>query len=225
VNETTDRIMVLGDVHRDFGALNALVNRKRPQLILQCGDFGFWPKITRKDSRGNLKVNRVPIMKDSKLYWADGNHEDHWSLKGLPSNEIWPNVFYMKRGSTLTLPDGRTVLFMGGAYSVDQYMRTLGYDWFPDEVISTMDLEQLPDTKVDIVISHTCPREFEVMGDDMRLDDSSRMALSYILTKYRPSLWYFGHFHYYKTGVTRGCRWAGLSMAGCSGWWAWLQTG
>lgn len=216
-------IMVLGDVHREFGALNTLVNKKRPEIILQCGDFGFWPKITRHDERGALIVPKKPVMNGAKLYWADGNHEDHWSLRSLSSNEIWPNVYYMKRGSTLTLSDGRTVLFIGGARSTDKDMRTTGFDWFPDEVISEMDLAQLPDTKVDIVISHTCPREFAVMGDDMRADDSSRMVLSYVLARYQPSLWYFGHFHYYRTGVTRGCRWAGLSMAGCTGWWEWLR--
>jgi Icc-related predicted phosphoesterase len=216
-------IMVLGDVHREFGALNTLVNKKRPEIILQCGDFGFWPNITRHDERGDVIVPKKPVMNDAKLYWADGNHEDHRSLRSLSTNEIWPNVYYMKRGSTMTLPDGRTVLFVGGARSIDKAMRTMGFDWFPEEEISEMDLALLPDTKVDIVISHTCPREFAVMGNDMRADDSSRMVLSYVLARYQPSLWYFGHFHYYRTGVTRGCRWVGLSMTGCTGWWEWLR--
>jgi hypothetical protein len=35
--------MVLGDVHGDFPALNRLLVQKRPDLVLQVGDFGFWP--------------------------------------------------------------------------------------------------------------------------------------------------------------------------------------
>lgn len=216
--------MVVGDVHAEFGALNALVNKKRPKIVLQCGDFGFWPNIRDMDRRGRLRDRNAPIMQGTRLYWADGNHEDHWSLGKLSSNEVYPNVFYMKRGTTLTLPDGRTVLFMGGAASVDREWRTPGYDWFPNEVITTEDVHRLPETKVDIVVSHTCPREFEVLGGDMRLHDSSRLALSYVLQKCMPTLWYFGHFHFYQTGEARGCRWTALSMSGASHWWEWLPV-
>ena len=51
----------------------------------------------------------------------------------------------------MALPDGRTVLFMGGALSVDKAWRTPGYDWFPEESITTGDLDRLPDVHVDIV--------------------------------------------------------------------------
>jgi hypothetical protein len=37
------RLYVLGDIHADFGALNQFVNKKQPDIILQCGDFGWWP--------------------------------------------------------------------------------------------------------------------------------------------------------------------------------------
>jgi hypothetical protein len=98
-------IMVVGDVHADFGALNTLLNKKRPKIVLQCGDFGFWPNMKAKDRRNRWRERKAPIAKDTRLYWADGNHEDHWSLKARQTNEVYPNVFHMKRGATLTLPD------------------------------------------------------------------------------------------------------------------------
>ena len=94
-----------------------------------------------------------------------------------------------------------------------------GVDWFPEEVISEKDVENLPDAQIDIVISHTCPREFEMLGDDMKVNDSSRDALSVVMTRYRPQLWFFGHFHEYATGENHGCRWTALDMAGYSNWW------
>ena len=211
--------MVVGDVHGSWGALNNLINSKKPNIILQCGDFGFWPSlhpIGPKDIKN----------KDCKIFWCDGNHEDHWALGKLKNNEVAPNVFYMKRGSTLTLPDGRTVLFMGGAESVDRKWRTIGFDWFPDEIIKPRELDFLPDTTVDIVISHTCPLSFDmdsfVITKD-KLIDPSRHALSYVLHCYKPKLWYFGHFHKWGKGKFEGCEWTALSMPGEIGWWTKLE--
>ena len=220
------KIMVMGDVHRDFGALNSLVAKKRPDIVLSAGDFGYWPgkpnTWTRADGRIMHKKVIEPKMGKTKLYFCDGNHEDHWALKKLESNEVYPNVFWMKRESVMTLEDGRVVMFMGGAISIDKANRKLGYDWFPDEEISYSDVHELPEVKVDIVVSHTCPREFEMMGEDIRQRDNSRMALSYVLMKYEPKQWYFGHWHFFKRGEYRGCKWVGLSMSRETGWWEWL---
>ena len=137
------KTIVMGDVHGDHGRLNAFINKKQPKMILQCGDFGYWPRIKKEMINGSLRDYPQPKVKDTKVYWADGNHEDHWSLKNIESNEIWPNVFYMKRGSVLTLEDGRNVLFMGGAVSIDKHMRTAGHDWFPEETIDNNDFNNL----------------------------------------------------------------------------------
>jgi hypothetical protein len=176
-----------------------------------------------------------------KIYWCPGNHEDWWDLiyerqyiKGPV--EMQPSVYYMKRGETLMLPDGRRVLFMGGADSIDKSMRTMGHDWFPQEIITQADIYNLPDpdeVPIDIVISHTCPEEFH---DAMlqrensvrvrtKFDDPSMLALSYILHTYQPSWWFFGHFHFYKEGTYNNTRWFCLSMAPLSMWWMKLPRG
>ena len=38
-------IIVCGDTHGYWRYLNALINKKKPELILQCGDWGFFPNI------------------------------------------------------------------------------------------------------------------------------------------------------------------------------------
>ena len=74
--------------------------------------------------------------------------------------EIMHNIYYMRRGNVLTLQDGRNVLFMGGAHSVDKDAREPEVDWFPEEIIAERDLHNLPEDKdIDIVISHTCSNE------------------------------------------------------------------
>ena len=223
---TPGRVCVMGDVHGEFGRLNNWVNHRRPKIVLQCGDFGYWPKL-RTEKRRRRKGPKLPKMHETKLYWCDGNHEEFDSLNELTNNEVYPNVFWMKRGATLDLPDGRKVLFMGGAESTDREWRlaeeaaTGKKLWFPKERIQEDEVRALPEVDVDIVVSHAAPREFEVWGEghDMREPDPTRLALSAVWTRYQPRLWFFGHYHARVRGNYHGTEYFGLNMAGCSDWW------
>lgn len=237
IMEKPMKILVCGDIHGVWAHLNILMNRRQPDIILQCGDMGYWPNFhgVVSDGTGKKKWDLFGIRnKSTRIYWCDGNHENHLSLKELGncSAALGPGIFYMKRGSILELPDKREVLFFGGARSIDREYRTVGVDWFPEETIGYRDLENLPEEKIDIVISHTCPVEFDMGGWKHtmtglvykdRLDDPSRKALSYILDKYRPKLWYFGHFHQYMEGSYQDCRWWCLNMSNEDGWWVQLD--
>ncbi len=227
------QIFVVGDIHGEWGKLNTFINKKRPDLILQVGDFGYWPQFDNSYELGDhlygmdgrvikrRKWYQCAIKnKDSRILFCDGNHEDHWTLKTLKDPEICDNVFYQSRGSTVKLDDGRNVLFIGGAESTDKNSRTIGIDWFPEEILTQKDIYDLPDCHIDIVISHTCPEEF-IPGLDFtfgKCADPSCKALSYVLDKYKPSLWYFGHWHRGRTGFTNNCRWTALNMIAESGW-------
>jgi hypothetical protein len=220
---------MVGDIHSEWFYLNELVGQN-PDLIICCGDFGYWPRY--------FGPNGIAHPKDGikngniKILFCDGNHEDHEALRLLEDTEIAPNVFYMPRGSTYKLQDGRTILFMGGANSIDKDMRTLGVDYFREETISYADLQNLPDEDIDIVVSHTCPDE---LTEDMIKrsyygfsdNDPSRKALSYLLKKYNPSFWYFGHWHFYVDGVLlNGTKFFCLSDPGMERgkWWVELSS-
>ena len=141
--------------------MNSLIANLKPDLVLQCGDFGYFPR-EQRFKVGTLTPDYPfnPIGKVSSpvpIHWCDGNHEDHASLAPFKSyqptgHQIARNVIYQERGSTLTLPDGRKVLFMGGADSTDKGMRNEGLDWFNEELITEKDFENLPDGKIYIVI-------------------------------------------------------------------------
>jgi len=223
-------IIVVGDLHGDWGKLNALMSKKHPEIVLQCGDFGWWPQMDIKPVLyGMQKEWKLRGVKpgDSLVYWCDGNHENHWDLeKFTEPTEVYDGVNYMPRGTTLTLPDGRVVLFIGGADSVDKGYRTLGIDWYPEELIRDVDLDRaLSHARVDIVISHTCPAEFDIRGySDDKIGDPSRVALSRVLERYKPALWYFGHWHVNKEGKFGDTRWTALNYPGHGGrWWVELK--
>lgn len=206
-----------------------MLNTKRPDVILQTGDFGWWrpyhnttvmqstPGCCKKEK--NWNQYGIKLHGDSKLYFCDGNHEHHDDLDKSfkePINEVMSNVFFMRRGSTLELPNGKTVLFIGGADSIDSRYRTLGYDWFPQELISNKDLDNLLDCHVDWVISHTCPNYFK-MAEMYEKVDPSQYALDYVFDKYHPEKWWFGHFHRHQKGIYNGCEWIALNCMGNTG--------
>jgi hypothetical protein len=119
----------------------------------------------------------------------------------------------MKRGSVLEV-NNKNILFMGGAFSIDRSWRILGKSYFLEETISQEDVWRLPDTNIDIVISHTAPNEFEIPLNLKKEHDPSRDALSYVLNKYSPKKWYLAHFHIYYKNKYENCIWTVFSCAG-----------
>jgi Icc-related predicted phosphoesterase len=223
--------IIMGDIHGRWGPVNIFLNKKHEEvgLILQCGDFGHWPKFHGKtyiNSLGRRYTEDNYGLKNWNIpfYFCDGNHEDHPALREGDIKWTEKNVHYMKRGSVLTLEDGRNVLFIGGAKSIDKKYRIAGDTWFPEESISEKEMYELPDVKIDIVISHTAPRKFPITYDRVGFDtagfnDDNRDKLDYVLNKYKPKLWFFGHVHKYQTGFTKNCKWTALDMVGGGGKW------
>ncbi len=218
------KILIVGDVHNNFIRLNELISKTKPELIIQCGDFGVWPAFNK--SGDTQALSTIKLQTAEKLLFCDGNHEDHWYLKDRTTDELEPGIFYMPRGSIYTLPDGRNIMFFGGADSIDKQFRQIGVDWFPEEVITQKDLINLPDIKIDIFITHTCPVEIienvKMEYPEKKLEPSN-YALSELWKRYKPDLWYLGHFHSYNEGMLMGTKWYALSAVGFGDcWWMWL---
>lgn len=227
------KVLVVGDVHSKWETLNELVTAQNPDIVLQCGDFGYFPRLICKgdrlyDPNGKVSEN-VPIL------WCDGNHEDHEVLAALRESggegrrayEVAESVYWQDRGSTIMLPDGRVVLFMGGADSIDKDNREQGRDWFPGELVTRADIAALPDVEVDIVISHTCPNSFKLPTNFPEKEcDPSRQFLDEVFQRYSPTHWFFGHWHEHMLGKAGECSWECLDMLSSvhdSGCFAWLK--
>ncbi len=215
------KTIILGDIHGDFQVINHLVKTEQPDIIIQCGDFGYWP-------RKNGWPPNDPSLRlgTTKVYWCDGNHEDHESLAEVASSEqleVAPNCFYQPRGSVLTLPDGQNVLFFGGADSTDKSSRIEGDSWFSGEIPTTADFENIENNlHINIVISHTCPKSFELRQTAplgyrksswlAKAHDPTRDILELVLQKYSPAQWFFGHFHIHQTGKFKNTTWMALAI-------------
>lgn len=207
------KVMFIGDLHGNFYHINNMIKEHSPDIIIQCGDFGIWNENKFK----NINVGNTLV------YFIDGNHEDFDYIENeiVAKNkfEIAKNVFYQPRGSYITI-NNKNILFIGGAGSIDKKFRTPGYDWWPNETISINDVENLPEVNIDIVVSHTCPKEFkkdltlnksfkEFFGE---FNDPCEFLLSeFVLKKYNPKSWYFGHFHIHQKGKYENCNWTCLN--------------
>jgi len=228
------KIIVCGDVHCNWGQLNTLINNHKPDIILQCGDFGWWPHIHNKywNKEDTKRYNQYGIKnKNTIIYWCDGNHENHEDIIIQKNNNIFDfvgnNIIYQPRGSIITLPDNRTVLFFGGAMSIDKNRRVEGSSWWRQELPTLSDMyymeEQLLklNRNIDIVISHTAPSLFIKQLGHMngKERDSTCQFLDFILNNYNPKYWYFGHFHRTKNGYDKGCKWFALNCIPNGGWW------
>jgi hypothetical protein len=217
------KVIVLGDLHGEFDRLNCLLEQEKPDVILQVGDFGYWPRLEDQD----LSVIRNA---HTRIYFCDGNNDDLGMLLPMVKAacqpvEIAAGINYMPRGSILTLEDGRRIMFIGGAQSIDRCRRCEGWDWFPEEIICALDIVELPEVQVDIVISHTCPEEFPIetySRQECSEPDPSRKILSRILHRYQPPLWYFGHWHAYAQGQHQKTRWVSLGWA--KHWGSWYRV-
>ena len=83
-----EKIIVSGDIHGDWAALNSLINSKRPEVILVCGDFGYWGDIFPKTKNWDdvkFRFHGETRIKDSgigtKVFFAPGNHEQWLMLE------------------------------------------------------------------------------------------------------------------------------------------------
>lgn len=202
------KIYAVGDTHGSFSYLNKLIEDDKPEIIFICGDFGYWRREMFKAGSGFFH-NKI-VNPETAIYFCDGNHEDHSKLYNLVQKHGWENpievqdgIFYCPRGSSLTLEDGRNVLFFGGAKSTDREVRLAYFDWFPEEMISYSEFSRVElDKCYDIVVSHTCPtvcvnRMLNNIGLSMTYwnPDSCCNALQSIYESIKPEKWFFGHWH------------------------------
>lgn len=259
-------IHICGDIHGDWARLNRFINTDIRQsrhirslagrydelevILLQCGDFGYWPHTdpehswfaledTRDDGGRYAVQTAVSFLKNGRVvvYWADGNHENHDALDALESAHpdspfiaVAPGVFFARFGAVLTLLDGIHVMFCGGAESVDKNSRMPGIEWWSQEGIDEADMRKLPDprtVKVDWLISHSCPHAFDLNLRKMlpaKNREASKRYLDRVLEDFRPKRWWFGHYHHAQGGVAQGCRWCLLDYLGNYGGRPWVET-
>ena len=143
--------------------------------------------------------------------FIDGNHENFDRLLteypdtvrwGAPARRIGKNIYWLRRGQIYTIEE-RTFFCMGGAYSMDKYLRTPGVNWWPQELPGNDDYHtaiqnlQNHDMRVDYVLTHTAPQSLILrMGSAPDRHDAELTGfLDWVWHDAAFRQWYFGHWH------------------------------
>lgn len=135
-------IYITGDIHRDFYRLQA-IEKNRENMLIILGDAGINYCLNEEDNKLKKHLNDMDI----KLFCIQGNHEERpeniYTYKEVDMfggkvfvEEEYPNLIFAKNGELYNI-DGKKVLVIGGAYSVDKDYRLLyGHKWFKDEQLA-----------------------------------------------------------------------------------------
>lgn len=198
----TDKKLVrlVGDIHGEFNEYsfyNLGVGRTRhmgdpvpPEYSIQVGDFGigFYSPYWHESVRDWMNVY-------TGHRFIRGNHDDPAMCKTMPG--------YIADGTV----EG-DVMFIGGAWSIDQSLRTEGKDWWRDEELSIDELNRMFDiyveTKPRVMITHDCPTQvayemfisngLSLLGNT-QIKTRTGEALQAMFEEHQPEQWFFGHWH------------------------------
>ena len=201
-------MLVTGDTHGEQSRFNEiLAQAKKNDIILICGDCGllFHDLITEHIFLNKLEKEPYTIC------FCDGNHENFPAIYRYPCEEwnggkvhrIRDNIFHLMRGQVFTI-EGKKIFTMGGAYSIDKYMRTENVSWWKEELPTNEEYAEATknlkanDFSVDYIISHTAPREIiRRMGEnpDFAKDSELTGFLEWVMYETRYRQWFFGHWH------------------------------
>ena len=236
---TPKRILLVGDLHANLAAGRAVVEHAYAvgaNLIVQVGDFGFFPYDLR--CRAYLAgMDRRLAELGQQLLFVDGNHDDHDALAGLPRDDdglgvASSRIRHLPRGHRWNW-DGTTWLALGGAPSVDKQWRTIGIDWWPREDVTYRQASEAVEAgPADVVVAHDSP--WIDFGDLYRAyrqhipapertgtgwptealvrADSHQKLMREVADGVAAKVWVNGHHHVRFTGQAGECRVESLGM-------------
>ena len=204
-------IYITGDTHRDFSRIYKL-KKDTDNMLIVLGDVGINYCLNEEDKNCKEYLKKLKL----KLFCVRGNHEERpeniSTYKEIEMfggkvfiEEEYPNLIFAKDGETYNI-DGKKILVIGGAYSVDKQYRVLhGYKWFKDEQLTNKEmitiLDKVKGKHFDIVLTHTCPYKYEprevfMQGlDQSKVDKSMEHFLDEIEENISYDKWYCGHYH------------------------------
>ena len=210
-------VYITGDTHGDFDRFIPFSVKMKPtknDVMIVLGDAGINYYKGKRDMKVKSFVNSFPFV----TFCIHGNHEirpediPSYKIKEYRGGIVWyeeefPNILFAKDGEVYDF-DGYQTMVIGGAYSVDKHYRLAnGWSWFsteqPSEAIKQYVEAQLGKhkNKVDIILSHTCPKKYEptevfLAGLDQTLvDKTTEEWLDSIEQVVDYKKWYCGHFH------------------------------
>ena len=213
------RLFITGDRHGCFDDLEYFCQENdttEDDALIILGDAGILYYGENKTREKYLKawLSRLPIT----ILCVRGNHEarpqdrknmlccDFCEGKAY-YEEACPNVLHLIDGGVYSIC-GKTILSIGGAYSVDKELRlAMNYMWFENEELSLVEMEHIyadllaTNLHYDFILTHTCPEKW--IPTDMFIGGIDQSKVSRRMEIFLEGVenitdyghWYFGHYH------------------------------
>ena len=202
------RILLAGDWHgnREWAqTCFEVAARDKCDAVLQLGDFGLWPG---REDEWLDHVERLAASAGAPLTWIDGNHENHEALDrwrdqadGSGLVQMRDSVRWATRGARWEW-DGVRFGALGGAVSVDRFLRRPGVNWWPQEAVTQSDVDRLGDGPLDVLATHAAPttpgrpyRRLPLPRSIIEDALQTRSLLDQAVARTRPALVVHGHYH------------------------------
>jgi 3-oxoacid CoA-transferase subunit A len=209
--------LVTGDTHGHvLERLSTIKEYYKPEetAVIILGDAGLNFFFDEVEERQKEHIQESGFT----LYCVRGNHEERpenigayrfWDFDshGLVYRDPkYSNINYFIDGNEYEI-NGRKVLAIGGAYSVDKEyrLRVAPHTWFADEQLTDEEMSNI--TKkcaghyYDFVFTHTCPYSWQPTDlflhsiNQSTVDNTMELWLEDIKNSIDWTVWLFGHFH------------------------------
>ena len=165
------RTLIAGDWHGSYQwalMVFELAHKQGIKTLYHVGDFGVWPGAGGFMYRQTL--DSWLRSHDSYLIVTLGNHEDYDQVETWPTNDEGfivepkrPHIWYCPRGFVWEHAGAR-MGSLGGAFSIDKYLRGYRTEWWPQEEITWDDVKAMQTNMkyrgweaLDIVLTHDIP--------------------------------------------------------------------
>ena len=187
--------------------------------VIILGDAGLNYYLNKTDRKNKQLSSAFGV----RVYCVRGNHEARpQNVQGMKlvddadvggkvyMEDEFPLIRYFVDGGEYTI-DGKSVLVIGGAYSVDKYYRLARAagrsfsGWFEDEQLNeaerTAISQKIVGKHYDFVLTHTAPIDWEPVDlflngiDQSTVDKSMENWLGEVSRIIKWDYWCFGHYH------------------------------
>lgn len=173
---------IIGDIHGKFDEYHDLIKYNQIDESIQIGDMGI-----------GFDPHQEKFIHDFL-----SNNPYHRFIRGNHDNPV-------KCKETLGyIHDGYVednVMFVGGAYSIDQHLRIVDVDWWEDEELSYAELQHImniyENEKPSVMITHAAPRHIanHMFGLNPPSNSRTCQCFEMMLNIHLPKFWFFGHYH------------------------------
>lgn len=212
------RVFLTGDTHGTFGRIGAFCDHMKTtksDILIILGDAGINYEDELYDRRAKEYLEELPITifsihgnHERRPYTLYSYHEKEWHGGRVYVEDEFPSLLFAKDGEIYDI-NGLKTLAIGGAYSVDKYIRIAhNMGWWADEQPSQeirkyveKQLTEVVDWKVDVVLTHTTPLKYEPTEaflpfiSQSMVDKSTEMWLDTIEDRLCYQWWFCGHYH------------------------------